>query len=68
MEKTSLERMIEVEDALRDECKSRFPTLDSIWAVNRYMENVYNSRKKIAEALIPMMGELIRSQIGTKES
>ena len=57
---TPLEENIEFEDELRKEVKSRFPSLDPDWAVNKYQERMHNDSRKMAKALVLMMPEVIR--------
>jgi hypothetical protein len=57
-----LESELELADAIRKEVKSRFLSLDPEWAVNRHLDKMYENSKKIAEILVCMVPEIIRSQ------
>jgi hypothetical protein len=60
--------MIELEDTVRAEVKARYPDMDADWAVNRYMDAMYNASRKTAQCVVPMMAEVIRSQMEPKEA
>ena len=60
--KTKLETMIELEDTVRAVVMARFPSLNPDWAVNRYLDLIYDNSRKTAQAVVPMMAEVIRSQ------
>jgi hypothetical protein len=47
-----LETGILLEDTVRKEAQTRFPSLDADWAVKRYMDKMYNNSKKTAEVLV----------------
>ena len=66
--KTKLETMIEFEDTIRAEVKARYPDMDADWAVKHYMDRMYEASRKTAQAVVPMMAEVIRSQMAEKEA
>ena len=63
-----IETSIQLEDSLRKEGESRFPSLDSDWAVNRCMNMIHENSKKNFEILMYMVPELVRSQRIKKET
>ena len=59
--KTSLERMLELEDLIKKESLSRFPSKDPNWFVKRWMDRLYTNQRETAKAIVAMMPEVIRS-------
>ena len=62
--KTLLEREMELEAAIRAECKNKFPSLNPEWAIDRYYQRM---RKVKNESIIILAEMALGMAIGIEE-